>query len=109
MEELYAKFLPQFLELARERMQRAYATAARPESAALTVVVRDLHGIAGEAGLLGLAKIVPLARSAEDQAKRLRDGGAGEGADTKALVSALDELRGALESLGLPAKPKEGT
>jgi HPt (histidine-containing phosphotransfer) domain-containing protein len=103
MDELYAKFLPQFLELARERMQRAYATAARPETAALTVMVRDLHGIAGESGLLGLAQIVPIARRAEDQAKRLRD--AGGGADAGALVGALDELRGAIEAV---ARPKEG-
>jgi HPt (histidine-containing phosphotransfer) domain-containing protein len=106
MEELYAKFLPQFLELAHERMKRAYETAAQPEAAALTVVVRDLHGIAGEAGLLGLAQIVPIARRAEDQAKRLRDAGASAGADTAALVAALDEIRGALEALG-PAKPKD--
>lgn len=108
MEELYAKFLPQFLELARERMKRAYETAGQPEGAALTVMVRDLHGIAGEAGLLGLAPLVPLARRAEEQAKRLRDAGASPGADTGELVAALDALRAAIDALGPPAPPKEG-
>jgi len=104
MEELYAKFLPQFLELARERMQRAYEAAARPDGPTLTTVMRDLHGIAGEAGLLGMAHLVPISRNAEEHAKRLRD--AGPGADAGALVGALDELRAAIEAIGAAHKPK---
>lgn len=100
MDELYAKFLPQFTELARERMQRAYAVAAAPEGTALTAVMRDLHAIAGEAGLLGLAGLVPMARAAEEQAKRLRDARAE--ADTGALVGALDELDRALAAVSPP-------
>jgi HPt (histidine-containing phosphotransfer) domain-containing protein len=84
-------------------MQRAYEAAERPESAALNAVMRDLHGIAGEAGLLGLARIVPLARAAEDHAKRLRDGHA----DTGAFLGALNELGSALEAITPPAKPKD--
>ena len=105
MEELYAKFVPQFLELARERMQRAYEAAAKPEGPALTVVIRDLHGIAGEAGLLGLAHLIPIARNAEEHAKRLRDA---PGADAaSAFVGALNELGAALETVGASSKPKE--
>jgi HPt (histidine-containing phosphotransfer) domain-containing protein len=103
MDDLYAKFLPQFTALARDRMQRAYEAAERPEGAALTAVMRDLHGIAGEAGLLGLAQIVPVARAAEDHAKRLRDGHSG----ADAFLTALNELGSALEAIAPPAKPKD--
>jgi HPt (histidine-containing phosphotransfer) domain-containing protein len=107
MEELYAKFLPQFTELARERMQRAYAAAAQPDGPTLTVVMRDLHAIAGEAGLLGLARLVPIARAAEEHAKRLRDGD--PGTDAGSFLGALNELGSALEALGASSKPAEGS
>ncbi len=108
MNELHAKFLPQFTELARDRMQRAYEASARPDEPTLTTVMRELHAIAGEAGLLGLASIVPVARNAEEHAKRLRDRRAGADVDAGAFVGALDELRTALEALGASGKAKEG-
>jgi HPt (histidine-containing phosphotransfer) domain-containing protein len=107
MDELYAKFLPQFIQLARERMQRAYATAARPDHAGLVTAMRDLHGIAGEGGLLGLAHIVPLARDAEEQAKEMRDAGAGADADSSAFLGALDQLRAEIDKIAATIKPKE--
>jgi HPt (histidine-containing phosphotransfer) domain-containing protein len=103
MDELYAKFVPQFIQLARERMQRAYATAARPDHAGLVTAMRDLHGIAGEGGLLGLAHIVPLARNAEEHAKEIRDAGA----DPSAFLGALDELRAEIDKIAATIKPKE--
>jgi HPt (histidine-containing phosphotransfer) domain-containing protein len=106
MDELYAKFLPQFVQLARERMQRAYETAARPDNAGLVTAIRDLHGIAGEGGLLGLSHIVPLARNGEEAAKAVRDAGAA-GADTSAFLAALDELRAAVDAIAATIKPKE--
>jgi HPt (histidine-containing phosphotransfer) domain-containing protein len=96
MDELYAKFLPQFVELARQRMRRARDAAAHPDAPALTAVMRELHAIAGEAGLLGLASIVPIARGAEERAKQLRDGR--DGADPDAFASALDDLGHAIEA-----------
>jgi HPt (histidine-containing phosphotransfer) domain-containing protein len=105
MEELYAKFLPQFTELARDRMRRAYDAAARPDEPTLTAVMRDLHGIAGEAGLLGLARIVPVARNAEEHAKRLRDGRG----EAEAFLVALRELGTALEAVGATGMPKGET
>jgi HPt (histidine-containing phosphotransfer) domain-containing protein len=99
MDELYAKFLPQFRELARQRMARARsALTAQLDPPAMTAVMRELHGIAGEAGLLGLAEIVPIARAAEERAKQLRDGPAG--ADVGAFTQALDDLGNALDALG---------
>jgi HPt (histidine-containing phosphotransfer) domain-containing protein len=108
--EIYAKFLPQFTELARDRLQRAYEACAQPDEPTLTAVARELHAIAGEAGLLGLAAIVPIARNAEEHAKRLRDGRAGED-HAGAFVGALDELRAALDALAAlaaPGAPKPG-
>ena len=104
MDELYAKFLPQFAALARDRMQRAYEASAQPapDGPTMTNVMRDLHSIAGEAGLLGLASIVPIARNAEDHAKRLRDGHAD--ADAGAFVGALDELKVAIDAVGASSK-----
>jgi chemotaxis protein histidine kinase CheA len=106
MDELYAKFLPQFAQLARDRMQRAYEASARPDAPTLTTVMRDLHSIAGEAGLLGLSSIVPIARNAEEHAKRLRDDRTEAGAG--AFVGALDELKTAIDALGAASKPTEG-
>jgi HPt (histidine-containing phosphotransfer) domain-containing protein len=103
MDELYKKFLPQFTDLARDRMRRAYEAAAKPDEPTLTAVMRDLHGIAGEAGLLGLARIVPVARNAEEHAKRLRDG-RGE-VEVAAFRGALRELGAALESVGATGMP----
>lgn len=105
MQELYARFLPQFTELARDRMQRAYDASARPDAATMATVTRDLHSIAGEAGLLGLASLVPIARNAEEQARRLRDGQPGGAGDTGAFVGALDELRTALDAIAASCKP----
>jgi HPt (histidine-containing phosphotransfer) domain-containing protein len=107
MDELFAKFLPQFTELARDRMRRAYAAAAQPDEPSLTTVMRDLHGIAGEAGLLGMAQVVPIARSAEEHAKRLRDN-RGE-AEAAAFLGALRELGAALEAVGAKGMPTEHT
>lgn len=106
MDELYEKFLPQFVELARVRLERAMEAAARPELATLQVVIRELHAIAGEAGLLGITSIMGLARQAEDHAKRLRDSGTQGNAD--AFVGALQDLRNALEHVGASGKPSGG-
>jgi HPt (histidine-containing phosphotransfer) domain-containing protein len=103
MDELHARFLPQFLALARERMRRARAAAARPDAPALTAVMRELHAIAGEAGLLGLTAIVPIARGAEEQAKHLRDGR--PGADLGAFASALDDLGHAIDAASPEPRP----
>jgi chemotaxis protein histidine kinase CheA len=108
MDEIYAKFLPQFTELAKERMQRAYKASANPDGASMAAVMRELHGIAGEAGLLGLSSIVPIARAAEEHAKRLRDGGPEAAADTGAFVAALDELSHALDAIAAARKPAGG-
>lgn len=106
MDDLYEKFLPQFVELSRVRIERALETLAQPERTAehttMTIVIRELHSITGEAGLLGLPHVMALARQTEELAKRLRDSGAA--ADADALTGAIRDLKDALELVGASRK-----
>lgn len=96
MEELHAAFLPRFLEIARTRVTRALAAVA--EGGDATTVVRDLHALAGEAGLLGLSDLLPLARDGEDKARGVL--AARNDQTMTALKGALEELAKAIEQLG---------
>jgi len=100
MDDLYARFLPQFVALARTRLATAITAATRPEAASTSTMVRELHTLAGEAGLLGLTGVVPLARECELKAKRWQAGQLEEGAD--GLVSALHELAQIIEQITVP-------
>jgi HPt (histidine-containing phosphotransfer) domain-containing protein len=97
MEDLRAKFVPQFVALARARLSVALAAVARRDHGATTKTVRELHSLAGEAGLLGLDAVIPLARDSEHKAKLLRVSQAD--ADADALVAALRELELVIESI----------
>ena len=97
MDDLYAKFLPQFVKLARERVAAAIAVATQRDQSAVTTIVRGLHTLAGEAGLLGLREVVPLARDCEHRAKALNGGSSA--ADPDGLVTALRQLERVIESI----------
>jgi HPt (histidine-containing phosphotransfer) domain-containing protein len=105
MDDLYAKFLPQFVQLARGRLERAMDLVARSDATAMATAVRELHAIAGEAGLLGQGAIMALARKGEEMAKKLRDSSADAGVDVGTLAGTMQELKAALELVGPPAKP----
>jgi HPt (histidine-containing phosphotransfer) domain-containing protein len=94
-DDLLAKFMPQFAAIARTRLQRAIAAATRRDHDEALTTIRDLHALAGEAGLLGLAALVPVARDAEDKAKRVRTTRTDADADT--LLAALQELARMIE------------
>jgi HPt (histidine-containing phosphotransfer) domain-containing protein len=98
MDDLNAKFLPQFLELARSRVAAALRAAAARDHLAATTTARNLHTLAGEAGLLGLRDVVPLAREGEQKAKSL--GASRTEADAELLVDALRRLEQVIESIG---------
>ena len=100
MDDLLASFLPRFTELARTRLARSLEIVNARDHAGTVNVARDLHAVAGEAGLLGLASIVPLARASEEHAKRLRASRADEDAD--ALLASLTELQKAIELVAAP-------
>jgi chemotaxis protein histidine kinase CheA len=100
MDELYAKFLPQFVSLARARLDAARAVAAPAgprDDDATKKVVRELHTLAGEAGLLGLKDVVPLARKCEQLAKELQT--SRTDADAAGLDAALRQLQGVIEGV----------
>jgi HPt (histidine-containing phosphotransfer) domain-containing protein len=104
MEDLQAAFLPRFLEAARARITRALAAVGEAERDGTAATLRDLHSLAGEAGLLGLSSVLARSRVAEDKARALV---AARTDDTvTALRDALGELSRALDDL-VPQQPKE--
>jgi HPt (histidine-containing phosphotransfer) domain-containing protein len=100
MDDLLATFLPRFTELATTRVLRSIETVKQRDHAGAATIARDLHAVAGEAGLLGLQTIVPLARASEEHAKRLRVSRTDEDAET--LVASLDELQRAIALVASP-------
>jgi len=98
MEDLFAKFLPQFVSLAHTRIKTALANADKLDTAAIKTTVRELHTLAGEAGLLGLSHVVPLARDCEQKAKQLHT--SHTAADIAVLVTALHELERLIAVVG---------
>lgn len=105
MADLSARFLPQFVKLARSRLVQARGAASDREPLAITAAAGGMHQLAGEAGLLGLHDVVPLARDCELTAKALH---ASRGdADAERLIATLGRLETAIERIGasLPATP----
>jgi len=106
MDELHAKFLPQFVEIARLRVATAVKAVSERDHAAMPKIIRELHSLAGDAGLLGLRDVVPLARDGEHRAKALHvsrsDG------DADALTAALHQLDHVIERIGAANSAKRG-
>ena len=98
MDDLHAKFMPQFLELARSRLAAALKAATARDHVAATTTARNLHTLAGEAGLLGLHDVVPLARDGEQKAKSMA--ASRTDADAELLIDALRRLQQVIESIG---------
>jgi HPt (histidine-containing phosphotransfer) domain-containing protein len=97
MDDLYARFLPQFIALARTRVAVACAAATGRDHEAAPTLIRELHALAGEAGLLGLRDVIPLARDCELKAKSLRASQAD--ADADELLTALHRLERAIDGI----------
>ena len=88
MDDLLARFLPRFVESARERIRRAGELFAARDFGKLA---SELHTLAGEASVLGLTEIGALARSAEQLARRATTEGCEEKlAQIERSVSALE-------------------
>ena len=96
-EDIQATFMHRFTSLARTRVSHALDATSRRDPAALAIVVRDMHSLAGEAGLLGLSEVVPLARSGEDRARHLAGALSPEAADE--MLGVLRELEQLVERL----------
>ncbi|HET9625315.1 MAG TPA: Hpt domain-containing protein [Kofleriaceae bacterium] len=103
MEDLLARFLPQFVTLARTRIETAISATTKRDAESVKMTVRELHTLVGEAGLLGLGQVVPLARACEQKAKHLQ--GPHSDADVSGLVDALHELERVIDGIGGPTAP----
>lgn len=95
MQDLVAAFLPKFAALAGARVARGVEIVQQRDGEAAEGLVRDLHAVAGEAGLLGLGSVVKLARACEEQGKRTR--ASWTDAEVSALLSSLRELQQAID------------
>jgi len=106
MDDLLAKFLPQFVAHTRTRVAAAIGSTTQRDRASFAKTVSELHTVAGEAGLLGLTDVFPLVRDCEQKAKRLRDTGAE--ADVEVLLAALHHLAQVIEGLAAsPGRPHD--
>jgi HPt (histidine-containing phosphotransfer) domain-containing protein len=100
MDDLLATFVPKFVATARTRIAKSLDLASKRTADGVPQIARELHSIAGEAGLLGLGAIVTLARAGEEKAKRLRT--SRSDADADALLASLTELQAAIETVASP-------
>jgi HPt (histidine-containing phosphotransfer) domain-containing protein len=73
VDEVKKKFLPRFTALAKERIRLGLRVASTLSAAGDDAlhVARELHALAGDAGLLGLNDLLALARGAEEAATQL--------------------------------------
>jgi HPt (histidine-containing phosphotransfer) domain-containing protein len=104
-DDFLARFMPKFTAIARQRIARSVELANQRSAEHVPAIMRELHAIAGEAGLLGLGAIVVLARSGEEHAKRLKTSRTSEDADV--LLATLTELESAIERI--VAQPEANT
>jgi len=95
MDDLLASFMPKFTAVAKTRIARSIELAMQRDPEGVHAIARELHAIAGEAGLLGIGNIVVLARAGEEHARRLRT--TRNDADADALLASLTELKHAIE------------
>lgn len=104
LEELQKKFFPRFAKLAQERIVEGRRIAHDLEGEGALHVARQLHSLAGEAGLLGLTDLVVIARAAEEAATQLH--AERSPAMTEGLVAALGELETALGKIEIAASSR---
>lgn len=87
-------FMARFADLSERRIARGRSAAA--DRGALKDIARELHSMAGEAGLLGVPEVMALARAAEQAALELARSGSGE--CHEALCCALTDLETAVRN-----------
>lgn len=98
MDDLLSRFLPQFVTLARTRIETVIAAAEKRDAESVKTTVRELHTLVGEAGLLGLSQVVPLARECEQKAKALY--ASQTETEVGVFIDALLALKGMIETIG---------
>jgi HPt (histidine-containing phosphotransfer) domain-containing protein len=104
MDELVAKFLPQFKVLARSRMAKVNSWMARRDQTDKKATLREIHSIKGDAGMLELKEVASFARDCEEKVKLLHADS--PDADIAPVAADLHELERLIESLEVPSPPK---
>jgi HPt (histidine-containing phosphotransfer) domain-containing protein len=94
MDDMLARFLPQFIATARKRVALALQAALARDDTAAPTALRELHALAGEAGLLGLRDMIPLVRDGEAKARAVHGAAGGD-----ELIEALRRIERAVENL----------
>lgn len=89
-EALKREFLPRFKALAVTRIARVRKVAEAPTAKACEEVTRELHALAGEAGLLGLEPVSAAARQAELFAAELAQAPDDASLRTRLLAALVD-------------------
>lgn len=106
MEDIKRKFLPRFAVLANDRIRVGLEVAASVEGDQALVLARELHSMAGEAGLLGLTDLLSLARNAEIAATQLH--ASRVPSKRRALQQSLLDLHVAVAAVESQIEPGDG-
>jgi HPt (histidine-containing phosphotransfer) domain-containing protein len=97
MDDIQAQFFPRFSKLAKERLTRGLEVTGESRHAEAAQLAREMHAIAGEAGLLGFDAVCAAARGAEDLAAKFA--ATRDDADRAALDTALRRVVSAIEEI----------
>jgi HPt (histidine-containing phosphotransfer) domain-containing protein len=95
MKDGLRSFVLKFADLSGERI-RAGRRCVESDGGDLQVVAREMHSMAGEAGLLGMVEVMAFARAAEQAAHALASTPSAEQRD--AMIAALDDVETALRN-----------
>lgn len=103
-DSLKREFLPKFFELAKKRVERARAVVRSPDAGTCDELSREMHALAGEAGLLGVESVLRAARQTELAAADLAKA-PGDVPARDRVEHALAELEDAMRVSDRPAAP----
>jgi HPt (histidine-containing phosphotransfer) domain-containing protein len=92
IDEIRAKFLPRFVDAARQRLARA-SELIGSGSFDGAAIAAELHTIAGEASIMGLAEIAGIAREGERAVRQVG------GIDDTGMLRAIERLSRGIEEL----------
>ncbi|MBE7451148.1 MAG: response regulator [Kofleriaceae bacterium] len=81
-DDLRARFLPRFVEVAARRVARGLEAVTGPGPGQALVARTELHSLAGEAGILGLVEVAAAAQAGEEESRRWLE--AGDDVDARA-------------------------
>jgi len=97
MDDLVAKFMPQFVASARAQMAKVGRWVVRRDQAEKKAILREIHSLKGDAGMLELVEVVLLAKDCEEKVKPLHADSTE--ADVEHVVAALRQLEAVIAGI----------